>query len=186
MTATRTRVLVEMALSIALAYVLGRFAVMRMPNGGSISLNMLPLFVFALRRGLRPGLAAGAVYGLLDLTLDPYVINWTQLLLDYPFAYMMIGAAGALGPLWRREVAHGRAARAAWTVAVPAISLGSALRLYVHWLSGVIFFGQFAGDQPVALYSLLYNLSYVGPSLVLCSAAAVVVMPTLERAAPPR
>ena len=93
MAGNRTRILVEMALSIALAYVLGRFAVFRMPAGGTISLNMLPLFVFALRRGLRPCLAAGAVYGLLDLTLDPYVINWTQLLLDYPLAYTMIGAA---------------------------------------------------------------------------------------------
>jgi len=186
MAGNRTRILVEMALSIALAYVLGRFAVFRMPAGGTISLNMLPLFVFALRRGLRPGLAAGAVYGLLDLTLDPYVINWTQLLLDYPLAYTMIGAAGALSPLWRREVAARHTSRAVWTVVLPAIVLGSALRLYIHWLSGVIFFAQFAGDQPVWLYSLVYNLTYIGPSVALCAVAAVAVMPSLERAVPVR
>jgi thiamine transporter len=186
MATSRTRVLVEMALSIALAYVLGRFAMLRMPAGGSISLSMLPLFVFALRRGLAPGLAAGAVYGLLDLTLDPYVINWTQLVLDYPLAYTMIGSAGALGPVWRREVSGRRTSRAVWTVAVPAIVLGSVLRLYIHWLSGVVFFGQFAGDQPVWLYSLVYNLTYVGPSVVLCAAAAVAVLPGLERAVPVR
>lgn len=186
MAASRTRILVEMALSVALAYVLGRFAVFRMPNGGTVSLDMLPLFVFALRRGLKPGLAAGAVYGLLDLTLDPYVVNWAQLLLDYPLAYTMIGAAGVFHPLWRSAAAAGRTGRAVWTVAVPAVVFGSALRLYVHWLSGVVFFAQFAGDQPVGLYSLVYNLTYVGPSMLLCAAAAVAVMPALERAVPAR
>lgn len=186
MAAHRTRVLVEMALSIALAYVLARFAVFRLPQGGTVSLDMLPLFVFALRRGLRPGLAAGAAYGLLDLTLDPYVVNWAQLLLDYPLAYTMIGAAGAFSPVWRHLVSSGRTNRAVWTVAVPAIVFGSLLRLYVHWLSGVIFFAQFAGDQPVGIYSLVYNLTYIGPSLVLCAVAAVALLPTLEKAAPVR
>lgn len=186
MTGTRTRVLVEMALSIGLAWVLARFAVFRMPNGGTISLDMLPLFVFALRRGLRPGLLAGGLFGVLDLTVDPYIFNWAQVVLDYPAAYMMIGAAGALSPLWHRAVARGRMASAVWTVAVPAIVLGSLLRFAMHWWSGVVFFGQFAGDQPVWLYSVIYNATYVGPSLLLCAAAAVAVMPTLEKAVPSR
>lgn len=186
MSSSRTRVLVEMALSIGLAWVLARFAVFRMPNGGTISLNMLPLFIFALRRGLRPGLAAGAIYGVLDLTIDPYIFNWAQVLLDYPLAYMMIGAAGALSPLWHKAVASGRMAKAVWTVAVPAIALGSLLRFAMHWWSGMVFFSTFAGDQPVWLYSTLYNAAYVGPSLVLCAAAAVAVMPTLEKAVPVR
>ena len=73
-----------------------------------------------------------------------------------------------------------------WTVVLPAIVLGSALRLYIHWLSGVIFFAQFAGDQPVWLYSLVYNLTYIWPSAALCAVAAVAVMPSLERAVPVR
>jgi thiamine transporter len=186
MTGNRTRVLVEMALSIGLAYVLARFAVFRMPNGGTISLDMLPLFVFALRRGLRPGLLAGLMFGLLELTIDPYIFSWAQVLLDYPGAYMMIGAAGALSPMWHRAVADGRMAGAVWTVAVPAIALGSVLRFGMHWWSGVVFFGAFAGDQPVWLYSVIYNATYVGPSLLLCAAAAIAVLPTLEKAVPSR
>lgn len=185
MTASRTRLLVEAGLSIALAYVLARFAVFRMPYGGTISLNMLPLFVFALRRGLKPGLAAGAVYGLLELTLDPYVVNWAQFLLDYPLAYAMVGAAGALSPVWRRLVGARRYGAAVWMAAIPGIVLGSALRLFMHWWSGVLFFGQFApGGQPVGIYSLVYNLTYIGPSLLLCAVAAIVLLPTLERAVP--
>jgi len=173
-----------MALSIGLAWVLARFAVLRMPNGGTVSFNMLPLFVFALRRGLKPGLAAGAIYGLLDLTVDPYVFNWAQVLLDYPLAYMMVGAAGALSPLWRRAVAAGRMRTAVFAVALPALFLGGALRFAMHWWSGVVFFASFAGDQPVFLYSALYNLTYIGPSLVICAVAAAAVLPTLEKAVP--
>jgi thiamine transporter len=186
MTGTRTRVLVEMALSIALAFVLARFPLLRMPNGGTISLDMLPLFVFALRRGLKDGLMASALFGVLDLLVDPFIFNWAQVLLDYPMAYMMIGAAGVLSPLWRQAVASGRVARAVWTVALPAIAFGSLLRFAMHWWSGVVFFASFAGDQPVWLYSIVYNASYVGPSLLLCAAAAVAVLPTLEKAVPVR
>jgi thiamine transporter len=186
MTAGRTRLLVEAGLTIALAYVLGRFPLFRMPTGGTISLNMLPIFVFALRRGLRPGLAVGALYGVLELTLDPYIVNWAQFLLDYPLAYAMVGAAGALAPVWRAEMAAGRTGRAVWTAAIPGIVLGSGLRFLMHWWSGVLFFGQFAGGQPVGIYSAVYNLTYIGPSLVLCAVAAAVVLPTLERAVPVR
>jgi thiamine transporter len=186
MRSMRTRVLVEMALTLGLAWVLARFVVFRMPTGGTISLGMLPLFVFALRRGLKPGLLAGALYGVLDLTVDPFIFNWAQVVLDYPLAYMMIGSAGALSVPWHRAVAEGRMGRAVWTVAVPAIVLGSALRFAMHWWSGVVFFGSFAGDQPVWLYSALYNLAYIGPSLLLCAAAAIAVLPTLEKAVPTR
>ena len=51
--------------------------------------------------------------------------------------------------------------------------------------SGVVFFGQNApAGQPVWLYSLLYNLSYMVPSIVLCMAVAAVVLPALELAVP--
>ena len=39
---SRTRVVVEIALTVALAAVLRRFAVWQMPFGGSVSLEMLP------------------------------------------------------------------------------------------------------------------------------------------------
>jgi thiamine transporter len=182
----RTRVMVEIALSVALAAVLNTFKVFVMPMGGSVSLSMLPIFVLALRRGLCPGMAAGAVYGIVDLMFGPVVVNWAQFLLDYPLAFGMVGAAGTLSPLWRSAVARGRTATAVWSVALPAIVLGSLARFSMHWLSGVVFFSQFAGDQAVWLYSLLYNGAYIGPSLVVCAAAALVLLPVLERVSPVR
>ncbi len=57
-----TRVLAEAALAIALEFVLGLITVFRMPLGGSISLEMVPLVLLVLRQGWKVGMLAGAVY----------------------------------------------------------------------------------------------------------------------------
>jgi thiamine transporter ThiT len=49
----------------------------------------------------------------------------------------------------------------------------------------VVFFGMNApAGQPVWLYSALYNLGYLVPSIALCVAGAVLVLPALELALP--
>jgi thiamine transporter len=82
-----TRVLTEAALAVALAFVLGFVVLFKMPFGGSVSLEMIPLILLALRQGWKVGIVAGAAYGLLDLTIDTYVVHPMQLLLDYPLAF---------------------------------------------------------------------------------------------------
>ena len=66
-----TRVLAEAALAIALAFVLGLIKVFQMPFGGSISLEMVPLILLALRQGPAVGIVAEAAYGLLDFAIEP-------------------------------------------------------------------------------------------------------------------
>ncbi|GAB4285333.1 MAG: energy-coupled thiamine transporter ThiT [Coriobacteriia bacterium] len=185
MSESRTRILVEIALTIALAAVLNALKIWRMPQGGTISLVMLPLFVLAVRRGLVAGLIAGALYGVVDFLVDPFPpVHWAQYLLDYPVAYLMCGLAGVAAPAWRKAVAIGRQARAGWMSVIPAIALAAAARWGVHWLSGVVFFSAYAPEgQPVWLYSLVYN-SYVPLSAVLCGAAALAVLPVLSRVVP--
>ena len=46
-----TRVLAEAALAVALSFVLGLIVLFKMPFGGSISLEMIPLIFLALRQG---------------------------------------------------------------------------------------------------------------------------------------
>jgi len=60
-------------------------------------------------------------------------------------------------------------------------------RFGAHFVSGIVFFGAYApAGQPVALYSLIYNATYMGPSAALCLVAALFVLPVLERAVPVR
>jgi thiamine transporter len=175
----RTRLLLEISLTIALSAVLSMITIWRMPQGGSVSLGMLPLFVLAFRRGLAPGLVAGGLYGLVDLMVDPFPpVHWVQPILDYPVAYLMVGLAGVVSVALRPELQTRSTRRVALLLAA-GITLGSAGRYLAHFVSGMVFFGEFAPPgQPVWLYSALYNL-YVPISALACFAAAVVVVPAL-------
>ena len=93
-----TRVLTEAAIAVALSFVLGLFVLFKMPFGGSVSLEMIPLILLSLRQGRRVGVVAGATYGLLDLAIDPFVVHPLQLLLDYPLAFGVLGLAGLFKP----------------------------------------------------------------------------------------
>jgi len=184
----RVRIIVEIALTVALSAVLNLpFFRIRLPiniAGGTISLNMLPLFVLSLRRGVGPGMVAGAIYGMVDLLFDPFVVHPVQFLLDYPVAYSLCGLAGLGSKPWHDAFAHSSATRADW-VAVPYLILGATARLASHWLSGLVFFSQNApAGQPIWLYSLVYNASYVLPSLVMSALATLALLPVLERAVP--
>ena len=166
-----TRVLTEAALAVALAFVLGLIAVFKMPFGGSISLEMIPLILLALRQGPTVGIVAGAVYGLLDLAIDPFVVQPLQVLLDYPLAFGVLGLAGLFKPtVWGAIIGA--------TVAVLA-------RFVCHFLSGVVFFASYApeGWNPL-IYSAAYNAAYLLPSLIIAVLVVVVLLKALDGAQP--
>ena len=96
MRSERTRVLVEIALTVALSAVLSMLAV-RLPinfAGGTISLSMVPILVLALRRGVFPGVIAGVLFGCVDYLIEPFFVAPIQVLLDYPIAFGAVGLAG--------------------------------------------------------------------------------------------
>ena len=166
-----TRVLTEAALAIALAFVLGLIKVFQMPFGGSISLEMIPLILLALRQGPVVGIVAGAAYGLLNLAVEPVVVHPVQVLFDYPLAFGALGLAGFFRPTVRGAVIGA-------TVAVLA-------RFVCHFLSGVVFFASYApeGWNPY-VYSAAYNAAYLVPSLAIALVVVVVLLRALEGAQP--
>lgn len=180
----RVRILVEIALTIALAAILNSLKIWRMPNAGTVSFVMLPIIVLALRRGVFVGLIAGLLYGVVDFYVDPYPpITWVQPLLDYPVAYGLVGLAGLVSPVWRRAFDSGKGLAAGAAIATACLVAATG-RYAAHVVSGVVFFAEYAPKgQPVLVYSALYNL-YVPISAVLAAAAALVLLPALERAVP--
>jgi len=166
-----TRVLTEAALAVALAYVMGLVVLFKMPFGGTVSLEMIPLILLALRQGWKVGVVAGVAYGILYLTIDNFVVHPVQLLLDYPLAFGALGLAGLFKPTVRGAILGA-------TVAVLA-------RFLCHFLSGVIFFASYApeGWNPF-LYSAAYNAAYLVPSLAIAVVVTVVLLKALEGARP--
>ena len=166
-----TRVLTEAALAVALAFVLGLVVLFKMPFGGTVSLEMIPLILLALRQGWKVGVVAGAAYGLLDLAIDPYVVHPVQFILDYPLAFGALGLAGLFKPTVRGAVLGA-------TVAVLA-------RFVCHFLSGVVFFASYApeGWNPY-LYSAAYNAAYLAPSLGIAVVLTALLLKALEGVQP--
>jgi len=151
-TKINTKMLAYGAIAIAASFVLSFVKVVQFPNGGSITVaSMLPLFMFSFAAGPRAGVTAGLCYGLLQFIQEPYFLHWAQFLLDYPLAFAMLGLAG----FFRHNVYLG------------AVT-GAAGRLVCSFISGVVFFAEYAGGQNVFLYSFLYNISYILPDVIIC------------------
>jgi thiamine transporter len=159
------KIMVEGALAAALTVALSYVKLWEMPQGGSITLEAIPLLVYSLRRGVRSGVGAGAVAGLLQLLLGGYIVHPVQAVLDYPLAFAALGLAGAFRkPLWAGTV------------------LGSLARFACHVLSGAVFFGSYAPKGTnVWIYSLTYNGSYMLPNLVIAVVVVYLLWPRLSR-----
>jgi thiamine transporter len=206
----RILILVEVALAVALATVLNVLQI-RLPiniAGGSINLCMLPIAVVALRRGPFAGMVAGALFGCVDLLLEPTILFPLQVILDYPAPYLLFGLGVGLFSDIYRKVAEkdGRQVTGLFVaqssgVVIVAVLVGGVLRLASHVLSGVLFFAEYAADffveypsllqagsaaagLNVWIYSIVYNLLYMVPSIIGALICTLVVMPVLARAVP--
>ncbi|UCH37981.1 MAG: energy-coupled thiamine transporter ThiT [Candidatus Bathyarchaeota archaeon] len=153
-TSSKTKTLAEGAIIVALTVILKDIIppIYHLPQGGSVSAaGMVPLLWFALRRGLRAGVEAGAVYGLVNMALGGYIVDPVQALLDYPLAFAALGLAGLLQihPFL-------------------SVALGITGRFLAHFTSGVWFFGMYApeGMNPI-VYSVIYNGSYLLIELII-------------------
>ena len=150
-----TKILAEIIVLVALAGALSLLShsFFSLPQGGSINLGMVPIFWLTLRRGWKIGMSAGAVFGLVDLVIEPFVVHPVQFILDYPLAFGLLGLAG----FFER-----------WPVV--GVVVGVAGRFVSHFVSGVIYFAEFApqGMSPI-IYSAIYNGTYLVPSLIVCA-----------------
>ena len=146
------RAMVEGAIFVAIAEILGYIKLWHMPEGGSISLMMLPIVIYALRWGLGQGLLAGLALGILDFMLSGgFAIGWQSILGDYVIALTLLGLAG---------IGHKKG--------FPGIILGSVLgclgRFLSVWVTGAALWGEYMyGIYGLPMnnefvYSFLYNL----------------------------
>jgi len=100
-TTSRTKVLAEIAIFAALSAGLYAIRPFSLPYGGSITAgSMIPIFWLSLRRGIKVGMFAGAIFGAVALPIDvlllPYspIANPVQVFVEYPLAFGVLGLAG--------------------------------------------------------------------------------------------
>jgi thiamine transporter len=156
-----TRILAEIVVLVALAGALNlvSHSFFSLPQGGSINLGMVPILYLALRRGPKIGIFSGAVFGLVDLAIQPFIVHPIQFILDYPLAFAMLGLAG----FFKKSPLVG-------------VAVAGTGRFVSHFVSGVIYFGDYApaGMSPI-VYSAVYNGSYLIPSVIICAVIIVLL-----------
>ena len=152
---TGTRHLVFSAMAMALAFVTSFIKFLSLPMGGSITLfSMFFICLIGYWYGLRSGLMAAVAYGILQLITGPYIISMPQMLCDYIFAFGALGLSGLFS-----NSRHGL---------VKGYLAGVIGRFVFAFLSGLIFFGQYAPDgMSPAVYSASYNGIYIFTEAIL-------------------
>lgn len=168
--ANETKAIVYAALSVALSFALSYVRLFRLPQSGSVTFaSLLPLLLYSYVFGIRKGVVAGLVYGLLQAIQDPMILHPVQFLLDYPAAFGMIGLAGIFKEinLFKKSVI---------LQFVAGGIFAAILRYACHVVTGIIVFDIYAeeGFSPVA-WGFLYN-SFVFADMGICLVAAVFVL----------
>ena len=156
------RALTEGAIMVAAAQVLSYLKLWEMPWGGSITLAMIPILLYAVRWGLGPGLLAGFIFGVLQFTFDGgFAIGWQSIVGDYLLAFTALGLAGLM---------HGK--RGGIFTGTLVGGLG---RFLVHYVVGATVWAEYMPESFFGMtmhtpwfYSLLYNLAYMLPNMIIC------------------
>ena len=172
----RIRMLCEGAIFVVLAEILGYIKIWHMPQGGSVSLMMLPMVLFAYRWGLKSGLLAGFVLGVIDFMLGGGIaIGWQSIIGDYLIALTLLGLAGVFcGKKWGLA---------------PAVILGCLGRWATLVCTGAILWGVYMPETFMGMtmtnewfYSVLYNIPIaVSGVLTLVVALILYAIPPLRK-----
>lgn len=165
---------IMIALAIAFEYFFKMVLILKMPNGGGISLSMLPLAVAAIVCGFWYGLASGILYGIINCFLiDAYGFNLWSMILDYLVAFSGVAVLG----LFRKQILANKK---------QYFIIGFVIAILIRWVasgfSGVInaavwgYDSEFlmenfgtSGIKGLYFFSfILYNLPYIFVSGALC------------------
>ena len=155
--------LTQSAMMLALATLLSFFAVFHLPNGGSVTLgSMIPLLFVAYKFDWKRSLLVAFAYSLIQMISGFYAPPTQNLLsfiavvlLDYVIAFGALGLAGLFYRTLLKKLPQ----------SVSMVTSGVmtyAIRFICHFFSGILIWSFYApAGQPVWLYSLVYNGSYM-------------------------
>lgn len=185
----RVLLMVEIAIFAALGFVLD-FIAFRMPQGGSVSLVMIPIVLMAFRRGIAAGVITGLLVGLLQIvtgfiSVAPLSFGFVvmQVILDYLLAYGVVGLAGMMRGRYLEAVQAKKTGKIIVMVAL-GVLLGSFLRYVIHVITGILFFGMFA-EGNVFIYSAVYNATYMIPVAIVAAIICSLLFITAPRLTQP-
>ncbi len=157
------------AMAIALGVITSMIKIIDMPMGGSVTLlSMLFIVLIGYWFGLGAGLTTAVAYGILQLIIDPYILSFPQMMVDYLLGFGALGLSGIFS-----NKKHGL---------IKGYLTGVLGRYFFTFLSGWIFFGMYAPDTfpNAAVYSLAYNGCYIGAEALIT--LIIIALPPVAKA----
>lgn len=145
-----------------------------LPQGGSISVSVVPIVYYAYRRGTRAGVMAGFVWAVTQMLIGgfypPPANNAAAVLLCLVLDYLLAFTVAGIAPVFARLT--GKRRIAGYSVGTVAVCL---IRFVSSALSGALLWGSYAPEgMNVWAYTVAYNASYMIPNTVL---AGVIIIP---------
>ncbi len=171
-----TRNIALMSMFIAMEALLSKIESMWfvMPQGGTISISIVAVLLASYILGLKSGVIVGIGSSILQFILGDVV--WYGIysyLFDYVFGMLACGCA-----VWWRS------GRINWRgnnyFIFTGVIMASVIKFLGHFLAGWLLFAEYA-TGPVIKYSIVYNGTYMLPTLILSYIVFSIVYPTLKR-----
>nr|MDH3083729.1 energy-coupled thiamine transporter ThiT [Bacillus subtilis] len=153
-----------------------------MPQGGSVSIMMIPIFLISFRWGVKAGLTTGLLTGLVQIAIgNLFAQHPVQLLLDYIVAFAAIGISGCFASSVRKAAVSKTRGKLIVSV-VSAVFIGS-LRAMPRMSFQELCFSAplLQKGTPVWIYSLTYNATYMVPSFIICAIVLCLLFMTAPR-----
>ena len=189
-----TKVIVEIAIfaaiAVALDFIQGAFFKGIWPNGGSLGIAMVPIFIICYRRGLLPGLLCGLIVSIVQMlgginsvqgqTFDNDFLRamgpFIQIMLDYILAYTVVGFAGCFAG----KYAKGKDIKTKLIWIIVGTLIGGLLKFLCHFLAGYFWLNMYNDpmmgvDDTTMMFSFVYNGTYCIPNAIICTIIMVVI-----------
>jgi len=178
-----TKTLCECAILLAMSIALSFFKITPGTFGGSITpASMLPVLFVGLRHGSKWGFGTAfvfSIYQLLDgLSYFSYIKGFIPylicILFDFILAFTMLGLTS-----FARPKADSNGEKKVNLIKIFSfIALAMVLRFLCHFISGVTIWKSYDIYNNPVVYSLVYNLIYMLPEMLICLAAAGLLLST--------
>lgn len=136
-----------------------------------VSLGTIPLTIISIKRGLKVGLIAGFIWGLLHFVMGKvYYLGAVQAIVEYLVSFTFAGFAGLLMMKFQADKQD------RIKTIVVACFVGTFARFFWNFIAGVIYWGSYApeGWSPL-VYSLAVNGGSALVTSILCSIALVII-----------
>lgn len=163
------RAIAYAAICLAVSFALSYVKLFRMPQGGSVTLGSVMLLgLYSYMFGVKRGVLACLVYGILQSLQDPWIVHPIQFVLDYPLAYTMFGFVGVLKGKLNKP-------RLELTI---GFAIAIVLRYLCHFFSGSIYFGDGGVEMGIVnkwAWGALYNLTVPVDGAIACVLAVCVL-----------